>query len=233
MDNLHEQLEAIKTTILNQVVTYAKSNGVEFPIDSLIKNVSFTREDLDVLLNPPKPKPKKIKFNPKKKPMFKPNDYKKFVTLCNKHELVYFEFYDEHKWNGPAIKVDDAEYDIICTYFDSLDIHSITGTDFYIIRPKHKFKDTTNYPDIKIETCMVEPYSLIVPTSDNEQEEPKVNSVNSIYDATTDEELELEEWEHPNTKIKYLLDIATNIIYSDQTEQPIGKKIDEFTIKFN
>lgn len=233
MDNLHEQLDAIKTTILNQVVTYAKSNGVDFPIDSLIENVVFTREDLEVLINPPKPKPKKIKFNPNKKPKFKPNDYKKFVTLCKKHELVYFEFYDEHDWNGPAIKVDESEYDIICTYFDSLDIHSITGTDFYIIHPKHKFKDTTNYPDIKIETCMVDPDSLIVPTSDNEEVEPKVNSVNSIYEATTDEELELEEWEHPNTKIKYLLDTTTNIVYSDQTEQPIGKKIDEFTIKFN
>ena len=41
--------------------------------------------------------------------------------------------------------------------------------------------------------------------------------------------LELDEWEFQD--VKYLIDESNNTIYSDQTHERIGKKIDEFNIE--
>ena len=71
--------------------------------------------------------------------------------------------------------------------------------------------------------CKLEDNSLIVATSDDE-----------VYNGTTDDdEVELEEWIHEGTNIKYMIDPNTHILYSFQTNEPVGKKIDEFTIEFN
>ena len=57
---------------------------------------------------------------------------------------------------------------IIVGYFNSIEVHSVSGTDFYIIRPKNKCENNITYKDGPIESCQLEPTSLIIPTSDDE-----------------------------------------------------------------
>jgi hypothetical protein len=242
---------SIKAHILKQVEAFSLEQGISFPKGILSKNISLSREDIESIVNPPsikKKKMKKMQFNikPKRKFNIKPKkqtDYNIFVSICNQHELEYFEFYDEHNWCGPALKVDEAEYDIIVGYFNSLEVHSVSGTDFFIIHPKNKCENNITYKDEPIESCQLEPTSLIIPTSDedvsdNDIKEAEAKPEANIYDQTTDEEgeasceeLELEEWTHEDTHIKYLLDPSNNNLYSLQTTELIGRKIDEFTIE--
>ena len=77
------------------------------------------------------------------------------------------------------------------------------------------------YPIVN-DNCKLESHSLIVSNSEDE-----------IYNQTTDDEVELEEWKHEATNTKYMIDPDTNILYSFHTNEPVGKKIDEFTIDFN
>jgi len=225
MDNIYNNLDTIKAFIIKQINDYANINGISFPSKSLNDSVSFTRDDLDNLL---KPKPKKIKFKPKKKLKLKvkskpkANDYNKFIEMCNAHNLPYFQFFDENNWCGPAIKVNDSVYDITIDYFDTIDTKTVSGTDFYIIHPKNNLDDTIVYPKINLDSCKLENSSLMINGSDDEE---------SIYNKDTEDEIvELDEWMHQETK--YLIDSETNIVYSYQTELPIGKKIDEFTLTF-
>jgi hypothetical protein len=254
--SIHEHSEAIKSYILKQVESYALENGISFPNGSLSKNITLSREDIESIVKPPstKKKPKrKFKIKSKKADhvanvVYEPSDYELFVSICDQYGLEYFEFYDEHNWIGPALKVDDSEYDIINQYFNSIDVNSISGTDFYIIRPTKKCENNITYKDEPIESCKLEPTSLIIPTSDDESEyhiEHANESVEvpiDIYNQPTDdeaednndsgEELVLDEWIHEKTNIKYLLD-GSNNLYSFQTNELIGKKLDEFTIEFN
>jgi hypothetical protein len=247
--SIHEHSDAIKAYILKQVEAYALENGIDFPKGSLSQNITLSREDLESIVNPPplKKKPKKVNFNikPKRKFNIKPkkaSDYDLFVSICGKHELEYFEFYDENNWSGPALKVDDSEYDIISQYFNSIEINSISGTGFYIIHPTNKCVNNITYKDEPIESCKLEPNSLIIPTSDDEVpvsvDEPIAEVPISVYDQPTDdeesgEELVLEEWVHEKTNITYLVDKTTNNLYCNTTEEIIGKKVDEFTIELN
>ena len=144
--SIYEHSEAIKYHILNQVEAYALKNGIDFPKGSLSKHITFDREDIELIVNQVikiKKNPKKVKFNIKTNRKFniKPkndSDYDLFVSICVTHGLEYFEFYDENNWCGPALKVDEAEYDIVVGYFNSIEVHSVSGTDFYIIHPKNK-----------------------------------------------------------------------------------------------
>jgi hypothetical protein len=252
---IFQYADAIKQHILKQVEAFSLEKGISFPKDSLTKNISLSREDIESIVNPsPKKKKneKKVQFNikPKKKFNIKPTkqtDYNLFVSICDQHGQEYFEFTDENEWCGPALKVNDSEYDIVVEYFNSIEVVSVSGTDFYIIHPKKKCINNIIYKDEPIESCKIEPKSLMIPTSDDEADDEvddevddEANAEANIYDNTTDdeaeescEELELEEWTHENTHIKYLLDISTNNLYSVQTTELIGKKIDEFTIEFN
>lgn len=239
---IFQHAEAIKLHILKQVEDFSLVQGITFPKGILSKNISLSREDINKIINPPsikKKKMKKMKFNlkPKKKFNIKPKkqtDYNIFVSICNQHELEYFEFYDEHNWCGPALKVDEAEYDIVVGYFNSLKVLSVSGTDFYIIHPKAMCENNITYKEVPIESCKLESTSLIISTSDDEAE---AEAENNIYEQTTDEEfeseedLELEEWTHEDTHIKYYLDPTNNNLYSFPTTELIGQKIDEFTIE--
>jgi hypothetical protein len=240
--SIHEHSDTIKKHIISQVEAYALENGIEFPKGSLSKHVTLSREDIDSIINPPKRK--NIKFNTKSKPRFninpKKSDYDLFIKICSEHDLIYFEYYDENNWNGPGLKIDDSVYDATVGYFDSIVITSKRGTDFYIIRPTKQCKNNIKYPEEPIESCKLEPNSLIIVTSDDEAEaeaEAEAEPVaEDIYNATTDsesgEELELEEWIHESKNITYLLDVNTNNLYSIQTNELIGKKLSEFNMEF-
>ena len=175
---IFEHADAIKQHILKQVEVFSLEQGISFPKGVLYKNISLSREDIESIVNPPsikKKKKKKVQFNikPKRKFNIKPKkqtDYNIFVSICNKHGQEYFEFYDENNWCGPALKVDEAEYDVIIGYFNSIEVHSVSGTDFYIIHPKNKCENNITYKDEPIESCQLEPTSLIIPTSDDEDD---------------------------------------------------------------
>lgn len=233
--SISEHADKIKQHILNQVEIFALKQGISFPKDILSKNITLSREDIDSIVNPPpkKMKKKNVLFNIKPKKKFnikqkKDTDYNIFVSICNKHSREYFEYYDENNWCGPSLKVDDSEYDIVVEYFNSIEVKSVSGTDFYIIHPKKKCINNITYKEEPIESCQLEPKSLIISTSDDEAEPEPDN----IYDQTTDEEvLDLEEWIHEDTNIKYLLDTSTNNLYYNQSTEIIGKKIDNFRIE--
>lgn len=243
---IFQHADTIKAHILKQVEAFSLEQGISYPIGILTKNISLSREDIEYIVNPPpKKKKKNMKFNIKSKKKFnvktkQQTDYNIFVSICDQHDLEYFEFYDEHNWCGPALKVDEAEYDIIVEYFNDINIHSVSGTDFYIIHPKNQCENNITYKEEPIESCKLEPTSLIIVTSEDEEAEAEesFNPEADIYDKTTDDEaeaedLELEEWTHENTNIKYLLDTSTNNLYSIQSTELIGVKINEFTIEFN
>jgi len=237
--SIHEHSDAIKKHIIKQVEEWALKEGIEFPKGSLSKNVILSREDIETIISskpvkPSKPKrKKKVRFNNTSKPKFNiKSNFELFVDICNKHNLVYFEYYDEHNWSGPALKVNDYVYDITASYFDSIELKCIHGTDFYIIHPKKQCKNNIKYPEEPIESCKLESESLIISTSDAEADADAEDIYNQTTASESEEELELEEWTHESKGIKYLLDVNTNNLYNIKTTDLIGKKLDEFNIEF-
>lgn len=222
-----DHLDDIKFLVLKKVERFCEEHGITLKYEDLVKHINITREE--VLEPQVKPKPKKLFIKPKKsikKLILKPKkvnvDYTTFINICDANKLQYFQFHDEHNWVGPAINIKSDELSKVSAYFKTLKTTKITGTNFYIIRPTSSLKDDNiDYP-IFNDACKLESNSLIVPNSDDE-----------IYDQTTDEEVELEEWKHEATNTKYMIDPYTNIVYSFHTNEPVGKKIDEFTIDFN
>ena len=225
-----EHLDVIKQLLFDKVEDFCSSKGITLKSKDLMKYITITRQEVEkgsvskpvrkLIINP-KPKPKLL-LKPKPKPVGT-SDYIKFVNICKEYGLNFFQFYDECNWCGPAIKIDVEDGVKVFDYFKSLNTTTITGTNFYLIHPKVNLKDEILYPKTN-DDCKLEDSSLIVPTSDDE---------NSIYDQTTDDEIELDEWKHEATNTKYLIDPNTNILYCFQSAEPIGKKIDNFTIEFN
>ena len=230
-----DHLDKIQLLLLQKVERFCSYQGITLKLDDLVKHINITPKEVLDLIDKPKPKPKpkkKILIKPKKstkklilKPKIKKKtneDYDIFTKICDIHKLQYFQFHDEHNWVGPAINIKSSKFAEISIHFKSLKTIKITGTNFYIIHPSVSLKDDhIHYPDI-IDGCKLEPDSLIGNNSDTE-----------IYDLTTDDEIELEEWKHEATNTKYMIDLVTNTLYSFHTNEPVGKKIDEFTIDFN
>ena len=156
-----------------------------------------------------------------------------FVEICKTSKLQYFQFYDENNWIGPAINIPLDEIEKVKSYFSKIKLKIISGTNFYLLHPTVSLNDTIVYPDEVVESCKLEQTSLIAGNSDSEDEAESI----SIYDAATDDELdegeivELDEWVFRG--VKYLIDLETNTVYSFQTNEPIGKKIDDFNIDFD
>jgi hypothetical protein len=225
MDNL----DAIKFLVLKKITRFCGEKGITLKYEDLVKHINITREEVLESQVKPKPKPKKLFIKPKKskhKLILKPKkvnvDYTTFINICDTNKLQYFQFHDEHNWVGPAINIKSDELSKVSEYFKTIKTTKITGTNFYIIRPTSNLKDDNiKYPIVN-DACKIESNSLIVPNSDNE-----------VYDQTTDDEVELEEWVHEGTNVKYMIDPNTHILYSFSTNEPVGKKIDEFTIDFN
>jgi len=229
-----EHLDTIKSLLFKKLERFCDSQGITLKHDYLVKHIDITsKEVLDFIAKPkakkkilikPKKSSKKLIIKTKPKLLKKTSeDYNSFTTICDMNKLQYFQFYDEHNWIGPAINIKCSKLDEIRGYFKSLKTTKITGTNFYIIRPTINLNDDNIiYPDT-IDGCKLESESLIGIDSDNE-----------IYDITSDDdEIELEEWKHEATNTKYMIDKYTNIVYSFHTNEPVGKKIDAFTIDFN
>jgi hypothetical protein len=231
-----EHLDAIKSLLLTKVERFCSTQGITLKYDDLVKHINITSQevlDYQIKSKPkpdPKSKPKKLFIKPKKsnkKLILKPkkinNDYITFTNICDKNQFQYFQFHDEHNWIGPAINIKIDDLSKVMSYFNPLKTTKISGTNFYIIRPSSNLKDDNIKYHSLIDDCKIESESLMGITSDDD-----------IYDQTTDDELvELDVWTYEATNTKYQIDPKTNILYSFQTNEPVGKKIDEFTIDFN
>ena len=153
--------------------------------------------------------PSKIKF---KKP--KKSQYKLFVDICNQNNLKYFEFTDENNWTGPAIKINEIDYQNTIKYFSNFKYTELKGTGFYIIRPiKKEYNEIIKYNTL----THILPLSTQTITSDDETD-------------NEDELAETEIYEFRNQK--YLLDTNNNDVYCINTHTIIGKRIyDEETYR--
>lgn len=184
-----------------------------------------------------KPKqPTKFKFKVKQKqPQYNPQtQYKDFVAFCLKHKLPYFQFYDVDNWRGPATKIEQNELEQRLELFENAQayLHTIVlnGYGFAIVKPIQNLDDSDiEYRDTYFDACKFTDEPLIPYNSDMDNE--------SDYDATTDEEIEVEEefiaeeWIYDG--VTYLLDTSTNYLYFPSTLEFIGKKTSEFSIDFN
>ena len=173
-------------------------------------------------------KPKKIKFKPKPKTKSEKADYQRFVEICNQNNLYYFQFNDEFNWKGPSIKIDIDTFDV--SIFDNLEIHILEGYGFGILRPKnHESDKKIVYNEINYEHCkLLDQDILSLNGSDDES--------NSVYDSDTDVDdetvIHTEDWTYIPENVIYQLDTKTNNIYCNQTNQYVGKKIDDFNIDY-
>ncbi len=178
----------------------------------------------------PKPKPtnnntKKIKFKPKRKS----SDFNRFVEICNKQNLYYFQYNDENNWKGPSIKIDLDNFDL--TIFGDLELHLLEGFGFCILRPKtFECDKKIVYNELNYEQCkLIEEDIISLNGSDDE-------SQNDCYDANTDyddEDILTEDWTFTPNNTIYQLDTKTNNIYCNKTNQYVGKKIDDFNIDYD
>lgn len=216
------QLPELKLLILKKVSYYYNKLGIIIDVNELNKYIQINKNELDTIVNKKPIKPK-IKFNVNKK-----NDYDKFVDICKLNNLHYFKYYDEHKWEGPAIKCINSSLNVYKTYFNKIEIILLEGTMFYIIHPKKSFTDTLIYTNNKFNKInKINNRESLIP--DNSDDESKSNSdSNDVSDS--DSEIETEEWDFKNTK--YLIDDNNNV-YSYHTNEFVGVKIDEYTIDFD
>jgi hypothetical protein len=183
---------------------------------------------------------KKFKFKRKHKlPSYnRLQQYSQFVSLCNKHNLPYFQFFDEDNWKGPVIKVCQNEFDHVFDIFDAVQPYLRTiilnGYGFAIIRPVDSLDDSdVQYNEQHCEQCKFTNEPMIPYNSDQEDD--------ADYDAETDyesdeeiiveEEFVAEEWIY--NRVTYLLDTTTNYIYSPDTLEFMGKKTGDFSVDFN
>jgi hypothetical protein len=200
------ELTTISNIIFDKIIAYLDSNGITIIKSDLEHNINISIKDI-------KPKPK-IKFKPKSKIKFKlkpKSNYKIFINICNSNNIVYFQYYDEHNWTGPAIKIDNTDYNTI-KFFSKFNYTTINGTDFHLIRPS-TFED-----DSKI-------------NYDNANAIITNSTANYNSDDQSTDELITEEWEYRNTI--YLLDKETNNVYTYQTMEFVGKKTDDYEIDFD
>jgi hypothetical protein len=258
-DMLASQFDMIKQYIFGEVEQFCKTHQAILTKETLLENIDITHETYERSTSTkPKVKPKlKLKLKPKPKPkandddsiqsLIQPistlslddvkttpkqkhkklkvktntntNTYNEFVEICISNKIQYFQFYDEDNWIGPAINIPLEDHDTVQSYFSKIKLTIISGTNFYLLHPKVSLKDTIDYPDKDVESCKLEQTSLIAGNSDSEDE------------LDEGELLELDEW--VLNDVKYLIDLETNTVYSFQTNEPIGKKIDEFNIEFD
>ena len=152
-------------------------------------------------------------YIPKTQPKIKRKKftYKRFVKICEENRLEYFPFNDENKWSGPAIKIPTESLDYNLRLFNKKDIHILQSSDksFVFIRPLKKEFDNIVYKQ---------------PIFDESTEE----SSNEDDDGD-DEDCEWEKWKYNGAE--YWLD-KKNIMYCIQTEEPVGKKIDNYSAEF-
>lgn len=196
---------SIKKDILKQVVAYLDKHGITISFEELNKNIKV---NLSTPRNT-KSKPNfKVKPKPKKKFNVKKFTYLSFTNICDKYGFKYFPFNGVNEWSGPAIKVSNTEYKNVVKHFDIKNLNIITNKDcdFSIIHPIiFEKKDRTVYDE-------------------------------SIFNLTTDSSSESDgedtyvPWTYNG--VRYLVNEESNKVYCYETNEKVGKKIDEYTIHF-
>ena len=215
------QIQQIKTKLFTKIISYLDTNGITIDLKDLNSNISISIDEINsnttkkTIKFKPKPKLKSIKF----KPTPKQSSYKSFIDICNINNIHYFKYNDTHNWNGPAIKIEQQHFDTQIKLFSKFDYTKINGVNFYIIRPSISQDD--DYITYKSFDSHLLSSSTIDYNSD-------------IFDNTTDDEhnsFQTEDWEYRNTI--YELDPITNNVYTKETFEFIGKKIDDYEIDFD
>ena len=172
-------------------------------------------------------KPKKIKFKPK--PKTEKTDYQRFVEICNQNNLYYFQFNDEFNWKGPSIKIDVDTFNV--SIFGDLEIHILEGYGFAILRPKnHESDKKIVYDEVNYEQCKLLDEDIL---SLNGSDDESNHGYNSDTEVDDDEAVLTEDWTYVPDNVVYQLDTKTNNIYCNQTNQYVGKKIDDFNIDYD
>mgnify|MGYP001356089917 CR=1 FL=1 len=142
-------------------------------------------------------------------------------------EPMFTKYNDENNWQGPAIKISDGKLFDVFDLFKPLKITTLKGTNFTIIHPENHFHDADIvYPKI-VDECKTHKTSLCPNNSDDEDDANTDEPENIIKNFG--EETIVEDWYFDGTK--YLLDNNNNV-YSNETQEFMGRKIDEFTLDF-
>ena len=164
----------------------------------------------------------KFKIKPKSnKPTFNPNtQFTEFVNFCLNNKLPYFQFFDVDNWRGPATKIEQERFRTTFTVIRRRTRLSsylvLNGYGFAMVKPIQHLDDSNIvYKDSYFDTCKFTDEPMIPYNSDMDDD--------SDYDATTDEENEIEveeefiaeEWVYDG--VTYLLDTSTNYLYFPST----------------
>ena len=213
-----------KTFILTQVVDYLDKNGISVDLEELENNVKLSNK-FKFKVNKHE---KKVKFkvSTKNKQISSLSVYNTFANICRENKIVYFRFNDEYDWVGPAIKLDEDD-NVDLKIFHGIDIHVLDGYGFSIIRPTKQESDLhLSYDFSQYNQCKINDTenNSIFSDSDSDSE------CNSVSDS---ECIETEDWFFDPTNTLYQLDTKTNNVYSNQTYEFIGRKIDEHIIDFD
>ena len=152
-------------------------------------------------------KEKTFKLVRKKKPVKRKLNvikfnYKKFVNICIENGIQYFPFNDINRWSGPAINISKENLKETLELFSKKDIHLVERGDaeFTIIRPKHLEEDKTKYPNIVFDP--------------DDSDEDEIDSDNWV------------KWKYNGTF--YWHDTETDLLYCYETENKVGRKIDNY-----
>jgi len=179
----------------------------------------------------------KFKFKLKVKAKQSKTQFQLFVEFCNKYSLPYFQFYDHDSWCGPVTKVLQEDFervlDVFDTVQDTIKTIILNGYGFVIIKPVQTLDDSNiQYPTSHFDACKMTEDPLQPYNSDAEDQESTYDSESENDDTIIiEEEFIAEEWKYNNTI--YLLDTATNYLYSPSTLEFVGKKTSEFSIDYD
>lgn len=212
-----------KTFILKQVVNYLDKNGISVDLEELESNVKISNK-FKFKVNKPD---KKVKFkvSTKNKQISSLSVYNRFANICRDNNIVYFRFNDEYDWVGPAIKVDEDDI-IDLKIFNGIDIHVLDGYGFSIIRPTKQESDLhLSYDFSQYKLCKINQ------TQTNYHSDS--DSYSNSHSESESECIDTEDWFFDPTNTLYQLDTKTNNVYSNQTYDFIGRRIDDHTIDFD
>ena len=132
--------------------------------------------------------------------------YSDFVSICKRNNIQYFPFNDINSWSGPAINVCKEKLEETLELFKKKDIHLVERGDgeFTIIRPKSLEEDKTEYPKVIFDT--------------DDSDEDEVDCENWV------------KWKYNGAF--YWHDTETDLLYCYETENKVGRKIDNYQAEF-
>ena len=152
-----------------------------------------------------------------------------FVEFCRTNKLPFFQFFDSYSWTGPAIKLNENQFEhiqslLVLQPFDTI---TLAGFGFAIIRPSQHLQDDTIYPSDAYESIAFTSKPIIPYNSDTDDDLSDLSG----SDVSIEDDFNTEEWIYNTTK--FLLDTKTNYLYCPDTLQYLGKKNGEFSVDYD